>query len=367
MIGDPADAMIADAVAYKVPGIPIAEALAAMVHGATAPQTGKPDRRLAVLIMLGLFLLVAPLPLVRWGRQRHRGRRTNAIAVAYLLLLLSIVEVGVSAIPKAPAAGNSGPVERPGLSLYLRYGYVPYDHGSDPVWGPASTSEEYYIDDFAVSRVAAAAGRADLAATFSARAGKWRLVVNPANGYVEPRNKNGTFVRFSNSGDAADGYAEGDETVYQWLVPFDLGGLIQAIGGDKVASQRLAAVFSQPDNSGGLEMANEPGFAMPWTYLWLDEPGKAAATIRRFQETFADTPAGLPGDDDLGATSSWYVWSALGLYPLIPGVPGYAVTPASFPAVTIRAPKPWVVKGRASVQPWVNASTRAGGPLPSLG
>ena len=104
MIGDPADAMIADAVAYKVPGIPLPEALAAMVHRATAPQTAKPNRRLVVLIMLGVFLLIAPLPLVRWGRRRHRGRRTNAIAVAYLLLLLSIVELGVSAIPKVPAA-----------------------------------------------------------------------------------------------------------------------------------------------------------------------------------------------------------------------------------------------------------------------
>ena len=112
------------------------------------------------------------------------------------------------------------------------------------------------------------------------------------------------------------------------------------MGGQEAAEQRLDNFFIKLNDGRTVPM---PSWAMsragrcPWEYIWAGEPARTQDTIRRIQnDLFTDKPSGLPGNDDGGATSSWYVFSAIGLYPEIPGVAGLAVGSPRFPSITIR-------------------------------
>lgn len=229
-------------------------------------------------------------------------------------------------------------VDRPGLADYLSLGFVPYaQEGS--IWGTAATTLEYAVADFAISRLARADGASGAATTFLARSANWRRIFNAEPGFVEPRNADGSFLA-GYSPVSKVGFVEGNATQYTWMVPYDAAGLIGAIGRARAAS-RLDSFFSQLNSSRYAPHAwlgNEPSFGTPWLYLWLHSPAKTQSTIHRAITTlFHPWPAGLPGDDDLGALSAWYVWSALGLYPAIPGVRGLAIGSPSFAFETIRA------------------------------
>jgi putative alpha-1,2-mannosidase len=126
------------------------------------------------------------------------------------------------------------------------------------------------------------------------------------------------------------------------MVPHDLGALLAAMGPRAGVLRKLDRFFAKL-NAGPAQpyawLGNEPSFGAPWAYLWLPAPWRTQAVVRRaVNELFKDDPAGLPGNDDLGALSSWYVWSALGLYPAIPGAPGLAVGSPLFPRTTISLP-----------------------------
>jgi putative alpha-1,2-mannosidase len=124
------------------------------------------------------------------------------------------------------------------------------------------------------------------------------------------------------------------------MVPYDVAGLVRTIGRSH-AEARLDAFLAQLDtnrSSPHAWLGNEPSFGSPYTYLWLGKSSKAQATVRRALTTlFHPWPAGLPGDDDLGAVSAWYVWSSVGLYPAIPGVGGLAITAPLFSSETLHA------------------------------
>ena len=157
--------------------------------------------------------------------------------------------------------------------------------------------------------------------------------------YIEPRNADGTFLpAYSDS--SKIGFVEGNAMQYTWSVPYDVGGVVRAIG-PAAAKSRLDAMLSRLNTDRYAPYAwlgNEPSFGMPWLYLWLQSPAKTQSTVRRATTTlFRPTPAGLPGDDDLGAMSAWYVWSSLGLYPAIPGVGGLAIGSPTFDLATIHA------------------------------
>lgn len=242
---------------------------------------------------------------------------------------------------QAPMDGSRfGPfVERPDLADYLALGFIPSDQTEGTIWGTAATTLEYGVADFAISRLAAAVGDSTAAQTFLLRSTAWQRLFNPATGYVEPRNADGSFLpAYSHVSDA--GFVEGNATQYTWMVPYDVAGVIGSLGRNRARS-RLDSLLSQLDTSQSAPHAwlgNEPSFGAPWIYLWLGAPGRTQATIRRATASlFHPWPAGLPGDDDLGALSAWYVWSTLGLYPAIPGIGGLAIGSPSFPSVTIEA------------------------------
>lgn len=230
-------------------------------------------------------------------------------------------------------------VQRPALVDYIALGYVPYDLREGGVWGTASTTLEYGLADFALSRLIGAGGNGATSKAFLARSGAWRKLFNPVSRYIEPRNADGSFLpAYSES--SKIGFVEGNAMQYTWSVPHDVAGLVRAIGLAAVRA-RLDTMLSKLNTDRHAPYAwlgNEPSFGMPWLYLWLHSPSKTQSTVRRATTTlFRPTPAGLPGDDDLGAMSAWYVWSSLGVYPAIPGVGGLAIGSPTFASATIHA------------------------------
>jgi predicted alpha-1,2-mannosidase len=272
--------------------------------------------------------------------------------------------------------------QRPSLDQWLKLHYVA---AKSHAWGGAAETLEDATADFALSELAADAGDRAGQRRFLARAGYWRNLFNPKaapdGGYIQNRNADGSWPAFKPSTD--DGFVEASAAVYVWMVPFDLHGLFDTMGGYDQAIARLDRFFHQANgrwaftNAGPLhaELNNEPSVETPWLYDFAGQPYKTQATVRAVMNAlWKNAPDGIPGNDDLGEMSSWYVWSALGLYPEIPGraelVVGsplfdHAVVHRGGGDVVIDAPgasagTPYVhalqVDDQPSVRPWLPAA-----------
>lgn len=235
-------------------------------------------------------------------------------------------------VPTAVDASSEGcPVEcvgqRPALDRWLTLHYVPAGANA---WGGAGETLEDVTADFSLAQLARFLGHDADAAEFTRRSAYWRNVFNPAalqgNGYVQDRNADGTWTAFDPATER--GFAEGSSAQYTWMVPFDAHGLFELMGGMERATARLDAFFHAPDGAWALtglgqryaELANEPSTGAPWLYDFAGRPDKAEAVVRAaMTQLWNATPYGIPGNDDLGAMSAWYVWSAMGLFPGIPG------------------------------------------------
>lgn len=231
-------------------------------------------------------------------------------------------------------------IMRPAQSIYNEVGYLPMD-AKEAGWGPTSTTLEYAAADFAIAKFSESLGDRATAALHLERSRNWRNVFNPATGYVQPRARDGQWQpNFDPS--KHDGYVEGNAAQYTFFVPHDAAGLIQALGGAEAAVQRLNALFTQL-NSGLSQpyfyIGNEPQFGTPWLYNYAGHPWQTQEVVNKIlTRTFTDKPGGLPGNDDLGATSSWFVWASLGLYPDVPGVGRLSVNTPRFPRATVTLP-----------------------------
>lgn len=233
--------------------------------------------------------------------------------------------------------------ERPGLREYLKRGYVPRVADNNDLNGAASVTLEDTSADFAISRFASATGDTKTADRFLKRSANWRNLFDAETKYIRPRDECGNFLpNFSPA--RSDGFVEGNSAQYTWMVPYDLRGLIGAIGGSEFAKARLDNYFSEygrwveagRSNGTGYTphffISNEPSFGNPWIYNWTGHPWRAQEVVRKTLKDLFDTSAGgLPGNDDLGATSSWAVFAALGIFPEIPGVGGLTVSSPLFP------------------------------------
>ncbi|MEV4315740.1 GH92 family glycosyl hydrolase [Actinocrispum sp. NPDC049592] len=234
---------------------------------------------------------------------------------------------------------TQGYQERPGLDDYQKLGYIPM--GAPDVWGPAATTLEYTSADFAISELARRLGDTATWSTFTKRAQNWQNLYNPATGYLQPRNRDGSFLRPFNPA-SGDGFVEGNGAQYTWMVPYNPRGLFNALGGNATVVSRLDTFFSQL-NAGPAQpfafMGNEPNSNVPWLYNYAGAPAKTQAVTRRvLDELYSPHPDGLVGNDDLGQMSAWYVWAAMGLYPMIPGRSELVLNGPSFSQVVITRP-----------------------------
>ncbi|OLL28380.1 hypothetical protein BTH42_28005 [Burkholderia sp. SRS-W-2-2016] len=200
---------------------------------------------------------------------------------------------------------------------------------------------------------------------FFQRSGNWKKILNSQTNTLQALNSSGNFTTDANAGcnSACPGtlFHEGTEPQYFWNIDHDYTALISAIGGNDAAITRLDSLFgidrsagfppkSAPPvsalnggmSSNQLYIGNEPSLVDPWAYNWAGSPQSAQYVIPQImQKAFLVSPGGLPGNDDLGATSTWYVWAALGLYPAVPSAPGMAISTPQFSGMTI-----WLGNGK---------------------
>lgn len=255
--------------------------------------------------------------------------------------------------------------ERPMLSEYLKSGYVPE---SSAYSGSASVTLEYANADFAIARFAGDIGRPDLSGRYMRRSTNWRRLFEPQVKYIRPRDIKGNFLpNFTPGGHA--GFVEGNSAQYTWMVPYDLGGVIRAVGGDEAAKVRLDDYFSRYGTFNGgpyFLISNEPSFGDPWIYNWTGHPWRTQEVVAKtLKDLFLDSPGGLPGNDDLGATSSWAVFAMLGLYPEIPAVGGLTLNTPTFSRATLHVDGRTVniVADHAGSLPYIRAVSLDGKPV----
>jgi predicted alpha-1,2-mannosidase len=249
-------------------------------------------------------------------------------------------------VATTPGLGQHGRTERDNLADYLKLGYIPATNSIS-----VSETLEFTNADFASAQLAKALGKRADYALHLRHAANWRNLMDPESHWARPRLADGSWLAgfdaekslphrkaASVSTDQA-GFEEGNTYQYSFMVPFDYRGLFREMGGEAEAEKRLDRFFSKLVCWGEpcFNMANEPDFVTPYAYTFLGKPWKTAAVINRIEnETFNSTPGGIPGNDDLGATSGVYLWNVLGMYPAIPGLGGVVLGTPRFPRATLR-------------------------------
>ncbi len=227
---------------------------------------------------------------------------------------------------------------------YLRRGFIVNTHTTSvsPVPNGASETLEYALDDFSIARLAYALHSNRTYDDFMRRSSNWATLFDGASGWIAPRDADGAFMQTPITENGQSGFQEGNAAQYTWMVPQDLRDLIAAMGGRTAGSAKLDEFFTQLDAGQDHPYAwlgNEPSLGAPWVYLTAGAPWRAQDIVRRALTTlYGDTPDGLPGNDDLGTMSAWYLWCAIGLYPQNPAVRFLDVGAPLFTSVTLRAP-----------------------------
>ncbi|KUN00125.1 hypothetical protein AQI95_35810 [Streptomyces yokosukanensis] len=230
--------------------------------------------------------------------------------------------------------------DRPGESVRDTKGYLPLDEndfGCCNFYGPVSTQLEYDSADYALAAFAKSLGRTAVYQKFATRAQDWMNVFNPQTGYMQAKNRDGQFAGGFTPG-TSNGFVEGTSAQYTPMVPFNLRQLIQARGGDKAYSSYLDTLLDNitgPGNTNA-DLSNEPSVEIPWEYDYTGQPWKTQEAVRAAQQKlYFNAPVGSFGNDDLGAMSSWYVWSELGMYPETPGTDTLALGSPAFPVAQV--------------------------------
>lgn len=226
----------------------------------------------------------------------------------------------------------------PSVRDYVKYGYSTFDGDATA----ASNTLEYSYDDWCIYRAALAAGREDVAEAFRLRAGNYRNAFNPASGFASPRYRDGSFkADLDPLQTSGEGFIEGNSWNFSFHVPHDPYGMMACMGGEKVFRQRLDSLFEMhlpekyyADNEditidcliGGYVHGNEPSHHIPYLYAWTSTPWKTQEWVRTIMNRmYRNEIRGLGGNDDCGQMSAWYIFSAMGFYPVAPGSDRYVL------------------------------------------
>ncbi|MBZ0269519.1 GH92 family glycosyl hydrolase [bacterium] len=231
-----------------------------------------------------------------------------------------------------------------GLAEYRRQGFVSADATAESV----SRTLEYAYDDWCIARMAQSLSRFDVAAEFDRRAQAWRHLLDPETGFFRARSQQ-MWVEPFDPARVDIHYTEANAWQYGLFVPHDVEGLMDALGGDGALIDRLDTMFLADTTTTGREQAditgrigqyahgNEPSHHMAWLYHYAGRPDRSARGVRRIMDAmYAAAPEGLSGNEDCGQMSSWYVLSALGLYPVCPGGRDWLIGVPLFDKATLR-------------------------------
>jgi predicted alpha-1,2-mannosidase len=255
---------------------------------------------------------------------------------------------------------------RRALESYLKYGFIPLE---DPVQDAYHKKEQvsrtldYAYDDFVISEVARKLGKTEDAEIFRKRADNYKNVIDPKIGFTRGRHADGRWDSPFDPAKETYYLTEGTPYQYTFFVLEDIPGLIQWVGGRKVFLSKLDELFEK----GYYEHGNEPSHHISYLYNYAGEAWKTQERVQKILKTYKDCTDGLPGNDDAGQMSAWYVLSALGLYQVTPGIPQFEVTSPHFDNIVLHLPNgrklritaPGATKGAHFIQ----AATLNGKPL----
>ncbi len=310
--------------------------------------------------------------LPEWASPGHRdvmigSNSANLIADAYLNGVRGFdVETLYQAMVKNATTSQGRPVDkkgkvvgavgREGVEYYNRLGYVPYDVGINE---NAARTLEYATADFSISRLAAALGKTEDAKLYATRAQNYRKLYDTQSGWMRGRKKDGSWSTPFSPYKWGDAFTEGNALHYSWSVMQDVQGLADLMGGREAFVKRLDSIFTTPpifDDSyygqtiheiremqivdmGQYAHGNQPIQHMTYLYDWAGAPWKTQYHVRDvMKKLYSPAPDGYPGDEDNGQTSAWYVFSALGFYPVTPAVGQYAIGSPLFQTVKLTMP-----------------------------
>jgi predicted alpha-1,2-mannosidase len=253
-------------------------------------------------------------------------------------------------------ANNDGPAAtgRDGVEYYKTLGYVPYDVKINE---NAARTLEYAYDDFTIYKLGKALGRpASETEIYRKRSMNYKNLFDPQTGLMRGKNKDGKFQTPFNPFKWGDAFTEGNSWHYTWSVFHDVQGLIDLMGGKQKFTTKLDSVFSLPpvfDDSyygeviheiremqiagmGQYAHGNQPIQHMTYLYNYAGEPWKTQLHVRDvMNKMYHSAPDGYCGDEDNGQTSAWYVFSAMGFYPVCPGTDQYVLGAPLFKKVTL--------------------------------
>lgn len=302
--------------------------------------------------------------LPEWASPGHRdcmigSNSASIIADAYLKGIrgFDIQTLWEALMKNTRQQGPLSSVGRRGADWYNKLGYVPYNVGINE---NAARTLEYAYDDFCLWQLGKALKRPKKEINLLAqRARNYRNVIDPAVGFARGRNVDGSFQSPFRPDKWGDAFTEGCAWHWTWCVFHDPVGLMQMMGGKERFVERLDSVFvAAPtfDDSyygqqiheitemlvagmGQYAHGNQPIQHAPYLYNWAGQPWKTQYRVRQvMRQLYLNAPDGLCGDEDNGQTSAWYVFSALGFYPVAPGTGQYAVGSPLFRRAMLRLP-----------------------------
>ena len=234
-----------------------------------------------------------------------------------------------------------------GLKEYKALGYVPYEHGG---WN-VSLTLEYAFDDWCIAQVAKMLGKEEDYQYFMDRAHNYKNHFDPGTGFFRARSGRGAFKPgFDPLAYHPEDYCEANAWQYYWYVPQDMEELIAKTGGVKTFETKLDQMFTlQPPGDTAPEWisgyigqyvhGNEPSHHVPYLYSFVNTPSKTQQRVRQVMDELYDTtPGGLCGNEDCGQLSAWYLFSALGFYPVNPAEGKYILGSPEVEEATIHLP-----------------------------
>lgn len=227
---------------------------------------------------------------------------------------------------------------RRALTDYRKLGYIPNENPVAEAFHKreqVSRTLEYAYDDYALSLLAQALGHEEEAADLLQRSGNWRNVFDPRTGWVQGRYRDGSFRDDDNAFLNKSFITEGRPCHYSFYVPQDPQGLIEVMGGREEFLAKMDTVFT----GGWYWHGNEPGHQIPFMYSYAGAPEKTQARVRYILDTeYSPAPDGLSGNDDTGQMSAWYMFAALGFYPVCPVSGEYILASPTFDKAVIHLP-----------------------------
>ncbi len=271
------------------------------------------------------------------------------------------------------------------LEAYRDKGFIPTGNNVQSV----SKVLEYAYDDSCIARFAKALGKDDVAAKYFKRSQNWENVFDPSTGFMRGKNADGSWVTpFGENEQNSinfNEYTEANAWQYNFFVLQDVSGLIAKLGGDDKFVARLDEMFDTqeeipnlhmiPDVTGVIGMyshGNEPDHHVAYLYNYAGQPWKTQARVRQVASTlYTNTPGGICGNDDCGQISAWYVFTALGFYPVDPVSGNYVLGSPLFDKLTLKLNPKFakgktftvVAKNNSANNPYIQSATLNGQPI----